>query len=94
MFTEQLLKDPKGNLLNLTLDYFDLILRVEIIIYQIKQYFFWISSMELLAFVVSTALLFSLREWETFALYIPHFIRCVAGFYIYNTMPRPDVMMK
>ena len=59
-----------------------------------KQYVFWISSTELLAFVISTSLLFSLREYAVFCFYLPHFIRCVAGFFIYNTMPKPDEMMK
>jgi len=62
--------------------------------YQMKQYFFWVSSIELLAMIVSTTQLFEFDEYAVFALYIPHFIRCYAGFYIYMMLPNSDHIMK
>lgn len=88
------LLEPQGNLVQVTFDHFDMILKVEMLLYQVKQLFFWISFTELVAFVVSAVLLLSIERHAVFVLYFGHFVRSIAGFFIYNSMPKINEFMK
>ena len=71
----------------MTFDHFDMILKVEMILYQVKQLFFWVSFTELISFIVSTVLLLSLDKVFILILCFGHLLRALAGFFIYNSMP-------
>ena len=70
-------------MVHVAFDYLDMILQVEMILFELETLFFGISLVDISVFVISSALLFRVDCLSVFFMYWFHLARGVVGFLIW-----------
>lgn len=86
---------PTGPHLQKGLKYFDLGVKLEILLFELQSVIYWLSLVEIFFYVLSLIMFFRLIEdmWSVW-LFTPHFMRGVVGLMINRQLPRSDYMIK
>ena len=75
------------NLIDSVFNYFDIVMKIEVIYNQGRGLLYWVSFTELLDTVLSGILLVSLNRFGLIFLFLLHIIKGIIGLCIYRAMP-------